>query len=82
MNLGIEDAAAFARRLMADQLDGYTVERRPVGQRWIKLSERILAAAQASDPVRVALRNLAIRVIGHLPALQRPMLMRGAGLKE
>ena len=82
MNLGIEDAAAFARRLVADQLDGYTAERRPVGQRWIKLSERILATAQASDPVRVALRNLAIRLIGHLPALQRPMLMRGAGLKE
>jgi 2-polyprenyl-6-methoxyphenol hydroxylase-like FAD-dependent oxidoreductase len=82
MNLGIEDGAAFARRLVADRLDGYTAERRPVGRRWIRLSERILAAAQMSNPSAIALRNLAIRIVGKLPPLQRPMLMRMAGLKE
>jgi 2-polyprenyl-6-methoxyphenol hydroxylase-like FAD-dependent oxidoreductase len=82
MNLGIEDGAAFAHRLVAGQLDGYTVERRPVGHRWIKVSERILAAAQASSWPGIAVRNLAIRLVGSLPPLQRPMLMRVSGLKE
>lgn len=82
MNLGIEDGAAFARRLVTDQLDGYTAERRPVGRRWIKLSERILAAAQVSNPSGIVLRNLAVRIVGNARPLQRPMLMRAAGLKE
>lgn len=82
MNLGIEDAASFARRLTENDLDGYTAERRPVGRRWIALSERMLAAAQATGTVAVAARNLAFRIVGHLPALQRPMLDRVAGLRE
>jgi 2-polyprenyl-6-methoxyphenol hydroxylase-like FAD-dependent oxidoreductase len=82
MNLGIEDAASFARRLAENDLEGYTAERRPVGRRWITLSERLLAAAQATRPAAVALRNLAFRIVGHMPSLQRPMLSRVAGLKE
>ena len=51
MNLGIEDACAFARRFAAGELEGYTAERQPVGRRWIVLSERMLTAVQASDPL-------------------------------
>lgn len=68
-------------RFISSQLDGYTADRRPVGRRWIRLSERILAAAQMSNPSGITLRNLAIRIVGNLPSLQRPMLMRVAGLK-
>src|SRR3546814_4018092 len=54
MNLGIEDACAFARRFAGDEagddLAGYTAERHPAGQRWIAVSERTLAAVQATDP--------------------------------
>jgi 2-polyprenyl-6-methoxyphenol hydroxylase-like FAD-dependent oxidoreductase len=82
MNLGIEDASVFARRFARGGLDGYTAERWPVGHRWIKLSERILAAAQATSPLAVAARNMAFRLIGHSPFLQRPFLERMAGLKE
>lgn len=82
MNLGIEDAAAFARRFAEGTLGGYTAERHPVGRRWITLSERLLCFAQATGLVETALRNLAIRVVGHLPALQRPALERMAGLRE
>src|SRR3546814_20400575 len=80
MNLGIEDAAAFARRFAAQELDGYTAERHPVGQQWIAASERILAAVQAPTPPAVALRNLAILAIPRVaPAPRRP-LQRVAGL--
>jgi 2-polyprenyl-6-methoxyphenol hydroxylase-like FAD-dependent oxidoreductase len=84
MNLGIEDACAFARHFTADDreqaLDGYTAERHPAGQRWIAASERALAAVEASNPFAVALRNLAIRAVGRLTSLQRPLLRRAAGL--
>jgi 2-polyprenyl-6-methoxyphenol hydroxylase-like FAD-dependent oxidoreductase len=82
MNLGIEDAAAFARRFVDDELEGYTDERWPIGHRWINLSERILAAAQSSNPLVATARNLALRVIGHTSMLQGPLLVRMAGLKE
>lgn len=82
MNLGIEDAASFACRLADGKLDGYTAERHPVGRRWIAFSERALRFAQATNPVETAVRNLAIRVIGHLPALQRPGLKRITGLRQ
>jgi len=82
MNLGIEDACAFARRLAEGRLDGYTAERHPVGERWIAASERVLRAVQATHPAAVALRNLALRAVGNLAALQRPLLRRAAGLVE
>jgi 2-polyprenyl-6-methoxyphenol hydroxylase-like FAD-dependent oxidoreductase len=82
MNLGIEDAASFARRLGDGTLAGYTDERRPVGHRWIGLSERILSTAQSTNSFVQTLRNLVMRTIGAVPALQRPLLERIAGLKE
>jgi 2-polyprenyl-6-methoxyphenol hydroxylase-like FAD-dependent oxidoreductase len=82
MNLGVEDAACFAARLVEGRLDGYSDERRPVGGRWIRLSERLLAAAEAQKPAALLARNLAFRVVSHAPWLQRPMLERVAGLVE
>ena len=82
MNLGIEDAACFARRLTDGTLSGYTSERRPVGRRWVALSERMLAGAEASGWFSVPLRNAALKTLAHLPALQRPMLERLAGIRE
>ena len=82
MNLGIEDAASFVRRFVADELDGYTAERHPVGKRWIALSERALSVAQADGMITAGLRNLAVRIVGNIPPLQRPLLERMAGLRE
>jgi 2-polyprenyl-6-methoxyphenol hydroxylase-like FAD-dependent oxidoreductase len=82
MNLGIEDAAAFSNHLAAGKLGLYTAERKPVGRRWIELSERILRVAEATTPGLVGLRNLAFRMVGHAPLLQRPLLRRVAGLVE
>jgi 2-polyprenyl-6-methoxyphenol hydroxylase-like FAD-dependent oxidoreductase len=82
MNLGIEDAVAFAEHLAAGKLGLYTAERKPVGERWIALSERILKTGQLTTPGLVALRNMAFRVVAHVPLLQRPLLKRVAGLVE
>ena len=82
MNLGIEDAVAFARRYVQGTLDGYTQERHPVGKHWIALSERLLSVAQARDWGTIALRNLAFAVVGHVAALQRPVVERVAGVRE
>ena len=82
MNLGIEDAFVFARRLAEGTLDGYTSERHPVGRRWILLSERLLGAVQSSNPLLIPLRNLAMRTVSRLPVLQKPMMERVAGLRE
>lgn len=82
MNLGIEDAFAFARRLSEGTLGGYTSERHPVGRRWILLTERLLGVVQSSNPLVIGARNLALRAVGNLPALQRPMMERVAGLRD
>ena len=82
MNLGIEDAFAFVRRLVEGTLESYTAERHPIGRRWIVLSERLLAGVQSSNPLFIPLRNTAMRVVSRLPALQRPMMQRVAGLRQ
>ncbi|WP_188131594.1 hypothetical protein [Mesorhizobium sp. NFR06] len=82
MNLGIEDAACFARRFNNRTLAGYTDERRPVGRRWIELSERILSTAQSTNGFVQTCRNLVMLTIGSFPILQKPLLERVAGLKE
>ncbi|UCI09667.1 FAD-dependent oxidoreductase [Mesorhizobium sp. B1-1-8] len=82
MNLGIEDAASFARRFGDGTLAGYTDERRPVGHRWIELSERILSTVQSTNRLVQTFRNLAMMTIGRFPALQKPLIERVAGLKE
>lgn len=82
MNLGIEDAVCFAARHAMGQLDGYTAKRRPIAERWIRFSERLLAAAQTRNGAAALARNLAVRVVGHAPWMQRPILERVAGLVE
>lgn len=82
MNLGIEDAATFARLVAEGGLEGYTAARHAVGARWIAASERVLAAVQARSPAAVGLRNAALWCLGRLPALQGLLLARAAGLRD
>jgi 2-polyprenyl-6-methoxyphenol hydroxylase-like FAD-dependent oxidoreductase len=82
MNLGIEDAFVFVRRLAEGTLDGYTSERHPVGRRWILLSERLLGIVQSSNPLVIPVRNAVLRTVAKLPAVQRPMMERVAGLRD
>lgn len=82
MNLGIEDAATFARLCAEDNLAAYTGLRHPVGAQWIEASERVLSAVQTKQPLLVGLRSSALWSLGHLPWLQRALLERTFGLRQ
>ncbi|PWW01448.1 2-polyprenyl-6-methoxyphenol hydroxylase-like FAD-dependent oxidoreductase [Hoeflea marina] len=82
MNLGIEDASAFAARLADGELDGYTAERRPIGGEWITFSERLLALVETRNPLLAEFRNLALSAAGRAPPLQRAVLRRITGLRQ
>jgi hypothetical protein len=53
-----------------------------VGHRWIELSERIFSTVQSTNSFVQTFRNLAMMTIGRIPALQKPLLERVAGLRE
>jgi 2-polyprenyl-6-methoxyphenol hydroxylase-like FAD-dependent oxidoreductase len=67
---------------MERSLEGYTNERRPVARRWIELSERILRLAQATNPLTIAARNVALSIVARAPTLQAAAFERVAGLRE
>lgn len=76
MNVGMADACAFARRLAEDVLDGYSAERHPAGRASIRMSEALVRMAQLRNPLALAARNLAIRLIVNRAAVQRVVLGR------
>lgn len=82
MNVGMADACAFARRLAADSLDGYSAERHPAGRASIRMSEALVRMAQLRNPVALAARNLAMRSIVNRAAVQRVLLARLFGAAE
>lgn len=65
MNLGIQDAHCLANKLAAVMkneatpatLDQYQSERRPIAAKVVKLSSRMLEAANLSNPALIAIRN-------------------------
>ena len=71
MNLGIADAVSFARRLSADDLDGYSAERHAHGRTAITASERGRRAVTAESRLGRLLVRSAIRMVGHAPFLQK-----------
>ncbi|HTK84095.1 MAG TPA: NAD(P)/FAD-dependent oxidoreductase [Patescibacteria group bacterium] len=82
MNMGIEDACALARRIVDGTTAGYTDERRPVGERWQKRSERMLALVESENPATIYFRNVLFSLVTHIPAVQRQLLPFLMGLRE
>lgn len=82
MNMGIEDAWDLARRIVENDLDGYTAARHPVGAHWLKLSERMVRGATATSPAGRFLRRLFLMIVSTFPVLQIPLLVRVSGLKN
>lgn len=73
MNLGIADAAELARRLVTDQLEGYTASRHAEGAATIGESERARRWLTASNPfVRVA-TSVGFSLLNIMPSLKRPI---------
>lgn len=74
MNLGIADAASFARRLArdgsGDDLAGYSAERRAHGRDTIRLSERLRRTMTAESVLGRRMVRAGLRLVGRVPALQ------------
>lgn len=82
MNTGIQDATnlgwkmayALAGRGDAELLlSSYEAERRPVAKEMIAAAAQKLHAAGATNPVARVLRDVAVSVVGHLPAVQKKL---------
>jgi 2-polyprenyl-6-methoxyphenol hydroxylase-like FAD-dependent oxidoreductase len=82
MNTGIQDAVnlgwkmAYALTARGDAellLSSYEAERRPIAKEMIAAAAQKLHAASASNPVARVLRDFAVSVVGHIPAVQKKL---------
>jgi len=80
MNLGIEDAAELAQRIMDGGLDGYSDARRTAGARVVRESDWQFRMAAFRNPLAIVARNALVRYGLGLEALQKPFRLRMAGL--
>ncbi len=80
MNLGIEDAAELAARIMAGGLEGYSDARRTAGARVVRESDWQFRLAALRNPLAIVARNAMVRYGLGLDALQKPFRLRMAGL--
>ena len=75
MNLGIADAASFARRFAGenpgDSLEGYSNERHAHGRETIRLSENLRRTMTRENAVARWLIRGALGLVGRTPALQK-----------
>jgi 2-polyprenyl-6-methoxyphenol hydroxylase-like FAD-dependent oxidoreductase len=86
MNLGIQDAVALADAL-ADVfaggrdsvLDDYSAARRPIAQQVVEMTDKLTRLATMPRVAR-PIRNIAIGVVGRIPAVRRALAMRLSGL--
>jgi 2-polyprenyl-6-methoxyphenol hydroxylase-like FAD-dependent oxidoreductase len=83
MNTGIQDGVALAS-LLADvvadgaspsTLDNYERLRRPVAAGVLAMTDRMTKAATTRSSFVRLIRNAALRVIGHVPAIRRTLAM-------
>lgn len=82
MNTGIQDAVnlgwkmAYALTGRGDAellLSSYEAERRPVAKAMVAAAAQKLHVASAANPVARVLRDVAVSVVGHVPALQKKL---------
>ncbi|GKX35956.1 MAG: pentachlorophenol monooxygenase [Rhizobiaceae bacterium MnEN-MB40S] len=71
MNLGIDDAAEFAGRLVDGTLDGYSASRHARGRHVIKASEGARKFVMSQSGVNAILFRVLTAAVGRLPVLQR-----------
>ena len=73
MNLGISDAAEFARRIAEDDLDGYSISRHKAGAETIAKSERARKMLTSTDFISSVTLSTMTRLINILPPLRLQM---------
>ena len=88
MNTGVQDAfnlgwklAGVAAGIMPPSLlDTYEAERRPVGERVLKTSDRLIRSLLLTNPVLRGLRELAVRALLPVPAVQKALASNLSGI--
>ena len=70
MNTGIQDGYALGRAIATGQLDGYEAQRRPVAQRVVAFTDRMTRIATTHSRAARGARNIALPLLGHLPAFR------------
>jgi 2-polyprenyl-6-methoxyphenol hydroxylase-like FAD-dependent oxidoreductase len=82
MNLGITDAVALAEALAARSeaaLDTYCATQRARARQVLRLTGRLTKVSTMPRPLR-PVRNSAMRLAAHVPAVQRQLAWRLSGL--
>jgi 2-polyprenyl-6-methoxyphenol hydroxylase-like FAD-dependent oxidoreductase len=86
MNLSIQDAVALSDTLAAvlggrpdTLLDEYSAARRPIARQVVTMTDRLTRLATVPSAAR-PIRNTAIGLAGHLPAVRRALAWRLSGL--
>jgi 2-polyprenyl-6-methoxyphenol hydroxylase-like FAD-dependent oxidoreductase len=88
MNTGIQDAVALGDRLAAVVRDGadervldeYEAERRPIAADVVAFTHRATLVATVDRPAVRRLRNAALRILDHIPAVRRKLALNISGL--
>jgi 2-polyprenyl-6-methoxyphenol hydroxylase-like FAD-dependent oxidoreductase len=87
MNTGIQDAVDLGDALHAAlagagdaALDGYEARRRPVAQRVVALTDRATRMSTLNGGLARAARDVALSVMGHIPAVQHRLAFQLAEL--
>jgi 2-polyprenyl-6-methoxyphenol hydroxylase-like FAD-dependent oxidoreductase len=70
MNTGIQDGYALGTALAEGRLVDYESERRPVAQRVVAFTDRMTRIATTSSDVVRGVRNIALPLLGHVPAVR------------
>ena len=70
MNTGIQDGYALGRAFATGQLDGYEAQRRPVAQRVVAFADRMTRIATTHNAAVRGARNIALPLLGHIPAFR------------
>jgi 2-polyprenyl-6-methoxyphenol hydroxylase-like FAD-dependent oxidoreductase len=80
MNLGIEDAVSLAGRMTEGGLEDYSRVRHPIGARVVRMSDVMVKALLVRNPVLRFLRDLMMKTVLTIPAVQNLALKNMSGL--
>jgi len=73
MNTGIQDGYALGQAFATRQLQDYETRRRPVAQRVVAFADRMTRIATTHNKAARKTRNIALPLLGHLPAFRTKM---------
>ena len=89
MNIGIQDAVALAAPLThavrhggMEGLTAWAAQRHAVASEVVRMTDAMTRAATLNSPVKRALRDAALGLVGHIPSIHRKLAARLAELSN